>query len=49
MEYASANGTGDVVFVVSGELTEFHGLNYLLLRKVLIQRDLGNLEGSGGR
>ena len=48
MEYASQDGTGDVVFVVSGEITEFHGVNYLLLRKVLIQRDLGNLGSSGG-
>lgn len=47
MEYASSEGTGDTVFVVSGEVTEFHGVNYLLLRKVLIQRDLGNLGGSG--
>jgi len=48
MEYASQDGTGDMIFVVSGEITEFHGVNYLLLRKVLIQRDLGNLGSSGG-
>jgi hypothetical protein len=39
--------TGDesmgVVLIVSGELTEYRGTNYLLLRKVLAQRDWGNL------
>ncbi|UCG32239.1 MAG: hypothetical protein JSU68_11290 [Phycisphaerales bacterium] len=48
MEYASAEGTGDIVFVVSGEITEFHGVNYLLLRKVLIRRAMGNLGGDQG-
>jgi len=33
-----------VVLTVSGELTEYHGTNYLLLRKVLVQRDWGNLK-----
>ena len=47
LEDASSEGTGDTVFVVCGEVTEVHGVNYLLLRKVLIQRDLGNLGGSG--
>jgi hypothetical protein len=32
-----------IVLVVSGELTEYRGTNYLLLRKVLVQRDWGNL------
>lgn len=32
-----------VVLIVSGEVTEHRGQNYLLLRKVLIQRDWGNL------
>jgi hypothetical protein len=32
-----------VVLVVSGEVTEYRGNNYLLLRKVLVQRDMGNL------
>jgi len=39
--------TGDqsmgVVLLVSGEVTEYRGTNYLLLRKVLVQRDWGNL------
>lgn len=39
--------TGDesmgVILVVSGEMTEYRGTNYLLLRKVLVQRDWGNL------
>jgi hypothetical protein len=48
MEYASAEGTGDIVFVVSGEITEFRGVNYLLLRKVLIRRAMGNLGGDQG-
>jgi hypothetical protein len=48
MEYASTEGTGDIVFVVSGEITEFHGRNYLLLRKVLIRRPMGNLGGDQG-
>lgn len=32
-----------IILVVSGELTEYRGTNYLLLRKVLVQRDWGNL------
>jgi len=43
MEQTSRGGARSVVFIVSGEVTEFHGRNYLLLRKVLIRRDLGNL------
>lgn len=39
----SGGGTRGVVFIVSGEVTEYKGMNYLLLRKVLIRRDLGNL------
>lgn len=39
--------TGDtsrgVVLIVSGEVTEYRGNNYLLLRKVLVRRDWGNL------
>jgi len=39
--------TGDkaagVVLIVSGEVTEYRGNNYLLLRKLLVQRDWGNL------
>lgn len=44
MEVAAARGSRNVLFRVSGEVTEFHSINYLLLRKVLIVRDHGNLE-----
>jgi len=43
MVSASAGGTRSMVFLVSGELTEYRGVNYLLIRKVLIRRDMGNL------
>lgn len=43
MEQSSAAGTRSIVFLVSGEVTTFHGRNYLLVRKVLIRRDYGNL------
>ena len=36
-------GTGSTVFIVSGEVTEFRSENYLLLRKLLRRRSLGNL------
>lgn len=39
----SGAGTRSVVFIVSGEVLEYKGTNYLLLRKVLVRRDLGNL------
>ena len=42
MVSASAGGTKSIVFLVSGELTEYRGVNHLLLHKVLIRRDLGN-------
>ncbi len=35
-------GTNATVFVISGEVTVYKGVNYLLLRKVLVRRDLGN-------
>ncbi len=44
MEIQSANGTRPVKFRVSGEVTEYRGANYLLLRKVLVVHDLGNLK-----
>jgi hypothetical protein len=31
------------VFIISGEITAYRGDNYLLLRKVLVRRDMGNL------
>lgn len=44
MEIASANGTRPVKFSVSGEVTAYRGANYLLLRKVLVVHDMGNLK-----
>jgi hypothetical protein len=44
MEIASSNGTRPVKFRVSGEVTEYRGSNYLILRKVLIVQDLGNFK-----
>jgi hypothetical protein len=38
----SGAGTEATVFVISGEITVYKGVNYLLLRKVLVRRDLGN-------
>jgi hypothetical protein len=31
------------VFIVSGEVTEYHGVNYLLVQKLLIRPSMGNL------
>jgi len=44
MEIAAAGGTAPVIFVVSGEVTEYRGANYLLLRKLLVRRDMGNVQ-----
>ncbi|MBN2559679.1 MAG: hypothetical protein JXQ75_01945 [Phycisphaerae bacterium] len=44
MERFSDGGTKPVVFVISGEVTEYHNVNYLLLQKLLTRPDLGNLE-----
>src|ERR1041385_98868 len=33
MEVTSAGGAKPIVFIISGELTEYHGVNYLLDRK----------------
>ena len=38
----TSGGTRGMVLVISGEVTLYQGMNYLLLRKVLIRRDLGN-------
>lgn len=43
MEQTSASGTRSVVFIVSGEVTSYHGRNYLMVRKVLLRRETGNL------
>ncbi len=40
----SRGGVDPVVFVVTAEVTDFKAENYLLPRKVLRQRDLGNLK-----
>jgi len=39
MEADSAAATRSMAFRVSGEVTEYHGKNYLLVRKVLIEQD----------
>ncbi len=44
MEIYSEGGEKPVVFVVSGEVTEYRGLNYLLIQKLLLQPDLDNLK-----
>lgn len=44
MEIVSAGGTKPIVFVVSGEVTEYRGVNYLLIQKLLVRPDLGNLK-----
>src|ERR1035437_151069 len=40
MEEASDNGTRDTKFKISGDVTEFHGKNYLHVRPAVIIRDL---------
>ncbi len=37
-------GSPHAVFVVSGEVTDYEGQNYLLLRKLLRRRQMGNLK-----
>lgn len=44
MEIASSGGTSPIVFLISGELTEYHGVNYLLVQKLLTRPNLGNLK-----
>ncbi len=44
MEVYSEGGQKPAVFVVSGEVTEYRGVNYLLIQKLLVQPDLGNLK-----
>jgi hypothetical protein len=38
----SAGGSNSAVFVITGEITSYQGGSYLLLRKLLLRRDLGN-------
>lgn len=42
MEMIAEGGRKSVVFVVSGEVTEYRGVNYLMLQKLLIRPELGN-------
>jgi len=44
MESASAGGTRGVRFVVTGRVTAYRGLNYLLCENVLIVHDMGNFK-----
>ena len=44
MVLESEGAITDTVFIVSGEVTEFRSENYLLLRKLMRRRTLGNLE-----
>jgi len=44
MEIVSAGGTKPIVFVISGEVTEYRGVNYLLVQKLLVRPSLGNLK-----
>ncbi len=44
MEEFSAGGTKDIVFVVSGQVTEYRGVNYLLIQKLLTRPSVGNLK-----
>jgi hypothetical protein len=44
MEISSAGGTQPVVFLVSGEVTQYHGVNYLLVQKMLIRPETGNFK-----
>lgn len=44
MEIVSAGGSRPVVFLVSGEFTEYHGVNYLLIQKLLSRPVHGNLK-----
>jgi len=39
----TAGGTKPVVLLISGEVTAHRGANFILLRKVLVRRNMGNL------
>jgi hypothetical protein len=43
MESDSEGATLSVVFVVTGEIMEYHDENYMIVRAARIKRDLGNL------
>jgi hypothetical protein len=40
--HLSGGGTRSVVLIISGDVTVYKGVEYLLLRKVLVRRDTGN-------
>ncbi len=44
MQTMSAGGLRQAVFRVSGEITEFEGQDYLLVRRFILKRDGGNLK-----
>jgi len=44
MERVSEDGTQAVVFIVSGDVTEYRGSNYLLVQKLLLRPQMGNLK-----
>lgn len=44
MEIKSDGGEKSLVFIVSGELTEYRGVNYFLIQKLLIRSELGNFK-----
>ena len=44
MESASAGSTRSVRFIVTGRVTAYRGMNYLLCENVLIVHDLGNFK-----
>lgn len=44
LEAASAGGTDHVSFIISGEVHRYRGARFVLLRKVLVRRSLGNLQ-----
>lgn len=44
MEITSAGGTKPIVFVISGEVTEYRGVNYLLVQKLLARPNIGNFK-----
>ncbi len=43
MEIISEGGRESVVFMISGDVTEYHGENYLLVQKLFVRPNLGNL------
>ncbi len=43
MEATSVGGTRPMMFTVIGRVTEYRGMNYLLVENVTIKRDHGNL------